>query len=88
MKNRVYLVRLNHIYGISKNKKGTCRVLTGMFVTANRGASVIDASGDFFAYQKMRPESYFLFHLDGQWYDKDSEEAEEIMARHWRKDNL
>ena len=88
MKNRVYLVRLNHIYGIGKNKKGTCRVLTGVFVTTNRGASVIDAGGDFFAYQKMRPESYFDIYLDGQWHDKNSDEAEEIMTRHWREDNL
>ena len=88
MKNRAYLVRLNHIYGIGTNKKGTSRVLTGVFVTTNRGTSVIDAGGDFFAYQRMKPESYFDIYLDGQWHDKYSDEAEEIMERHLREDTL
>ena len=88
MKNRAYVVKLNKIYGIRRDTIGGIRTLSGTFITTNRGASVIDAGGDFFAYQKLTSDAYFSIHLDGQWYDKDSEEAEEIMVRHWREDNL
>ena len=88
MKNRAYVVKLNKIYGIRRDTIGGTRVLSGVFITTNRGASVVDAGGDFFAYQKMGTDAYFLFHLDGQWYDQNSPEAEEIMDRHWKEDNL
>ena len=88
MKDRTYVVMLNKIYGIGREKRFGARTLSGVFVTKNRCTSVIDAGGDFFTYHRMEPESCFDIYLDGQWYDKDSEEAEEIMARHWREDNL
>lgn len=88
MKNRTYVVKLNKIYGIGRGGIGRTRTLSGVFITNNRGASVIDAGGDFFAYQKLGPDAYFLFHLDGQWYDQNSPEAEEILDRHWKEDNL
>ena len=53
-----------------------------VYITANRGASVIDAG----IYQKCL-DAYFLIHLDGQWYKHDSPEALKIMERHWREDN-
>lgn len=87
MKNRTYVVMLKNIYGIGRNNVGRTRVLSGVFITTNRGTSAIDAGGDFFTYQKMCLDAYFLIHLDGHWYDKDSKEAQEIMDRHWREDN-
>ena len=88
MKDRTYIVRLNHIYGIGVDRKAECRVLTGVFITNCRGHKVIDARGEFFAYQRMEPDSYFDIHLDGQWYDKDSKEAKRIVSRHWEDDNF
>lgn len=87
MKNRTYVVMLKNIYGIGRDYIGGTRVLSGVFITANRGTSVIDAGGDFFTYQKMCLDAYFLIHLDGQWYKHDSPEAEEIMNRHFIEDN-
>jgi hypothetical protein len=90
MKNRIYIVRLNHIYGIgTQGAHGTrTRILTGMFITNNRCTSVIDSRGHFFAYQKLAPESYFDVFLEGRWHNKYSSETEEIMDRHWIEDNL
>ena len=87
MKNRTYVAMLKNIYGIGRDNIGGTRVLSGVFITTNRGASAIDAGGDFFSYQKLTSDAYFLIHLDGHWYDKDSKEAQEIMLRHWCEDN-
>ena len=87
-KHRTYVVRLNKIYGLSCKADNRARVLSGVFITKNRCSSVIDQHGPFHAYQHLKPDSFFEVYLDGEWHDVKTEEAQEIMNRHWREDNL
>lgn len=91
MKQRTYVVRLNGIYGIEKtgtNRDSKTKWLTGVFITINHGTSVVTTCGEFYTYQKRCSESFFDVHLDGQWYDICSREADDIMLHHWKEDNL
>jgi len=96
MKERTYIVRLSQVYGLSiqgihrshRELPPPPRTLTGVFITNTRCTSVIDSHGQFFAYQKLAPESYFDVFLEGEWRDKYSAETQEIMERHWQEDNL
>lgn len=89
IKRRTYVARLKNVYGINSNSHGTIRILSGVFLTKDRGCSVIDERGHYFAYQYLQDNSYFQLHLDDRWVDmkKEAPLANSIMSRHYREDN-
>jgi len=89
IKRRTYIARLKSVYGINTDPHRATRVLSGVFITKDRGSSVIDERGQYYAYQYLQDDSYFELYLDDRWVDvkKEAPLANNIMSRHYREDN-